>query len=57
MIRIDYKADGEYVKTIWVQEDSNSHTLMGRITFTKLQFETFRDLVSYSTNIYIEKKE
>lgn len=41
-IRIDHKEDGENVLTQWVEEDGDTHSMMGRLLFSKKDFEILK---------------
>ncbi len=55
MIRIDYKIVENHVNTTWVSEDGDSHSLMGRLVFTKEQFKVFEG--TPMAGVYFEEKK
>lgn len=58
MIRIDFKPDGTgHVATVWVSENGDAHSNMGRLLFTESQFETFRNLMETSRTAFETKFE
>lgn len=42
MIRIDYKYNGDFVNTTWVKEEPDKHSNMGRLVFSKEDFDNIR---------------